>query len=166
LNAFGQRERQFLSEMRGRFGDSREYRFWGYFGAILFGIATPALFTFAIFQHGLPRWPLSADQWACIVFMILGPLLGAFFWLSVGREYEFNGSQVRYWRRGTLRWEIQIDSITGWQVERVASARRSWLHFFVDGQRYSLSIFPSLADRAKDLTNRSSQPLAGEQTCT
>ena len=98
--------------------------------------------------------------------MILGPLLGAFFWLSVGREYEFNGRQVRYWRGGTLRWEIRIDSITGWQIERVASARRSWLHFFVDGQRYSLSIFPSLADRAKDLTNRSSQPLAGEQTCT
>jgi hypothetical protein len=154
LNAFGQREREFLSGVKGRFGDSREYRFWGYFGVIFFAIALPALFIFALFQHGLPRWPFSGDQWACVVVIIVGPLLGSFFWLSTGREYEFTGRQVRYWRRGTLRWEIPIDSITGWQIERARSAPRSWLHFFVDSRRYSLSIFPSLAERAKDLTNR------------
>jgi len=127
---------------------------WGRFGVIFFAIALPALLIFALFQHGLPPWPFSADQWLCVVFIILGPLLGAFFWLSEGREYEFTGQRVRYWKRGTLRWEIPIDSITGWQLQRVASARRSWLHLFVDGRRYSLSIFPSLADATKDLTNR------------
>ncbi|MEY2519638.1 MAG: hypothetical protein QOF24_1397 [Verrucomicrobiota bacterium] len=108
--------------IRGRFRTTKGHRIGARAAGIFLCILLPSVFVYALFERGWPRWPLTADEWTCVILLILTPAMGSFVWLSADREWEFTGEEILMRRRGRLLWKIPVDSITATRIQRVRHA--------------------------------------------
>ncbi len=122
-----------LSSIRGRFRFSRHERFLHRFFAALCAVVFPSIMLYALFEHGVPQWPLSLDQLACAVVAPMSFALGLFLWFSVDGEYQFTGNEIVYRKAGFVRWRLPI-----------ASTHKSEWRFCL-GQRAGCGIFRQAA---------------------
>ena len=131
--------------IRGRFRSSWRERALPRFYAALFCVITPTLLVYALFQFGIPRPPLSGDQWTCIIMAPVSFALGVFFWCTADVEYEFTGDEILCRRAGSLRWRLPIASIIETRVETLRDGTQVW-HLRAMSVSRSVLVIRSLAD--------------------
>ena len=143
MNAAEPQDLEYFRSIRGVFATPRADRFAAHAYAILFIVALPAVFAFALLSSGLPRWPLTADQWTVVALLFVSPAVGYFLWFTAGSEWHFTGTEVSAHRRGRELWRVPIDSITDAKINR-ASHNVIWLHLTSNGRNYSIRLVPDL----------------------
>ena len=113
---------------------------------MFFSIVPPTLLIYALFQFGIPRPPLSADQWTCIIVAPASFALGIFFWCTADVEYEFTGDEILCRRASSVRWRLPIDSITDVRVEVLPRSNSTAWHLQAGTVCRSVLVIESLAE--------------------
>jgi hypothetical protein len=142
MNSIWPEDLALFHRIRGHFRVPKGHRIGARAAGIFLCIILPSVFVYALFEHGLPRWPFTADEWACVILSILTPPIGAYLWLSADREWEFTGQEILARRRGRLLWQIPVDSITATRIQHLRYA--IWLDLIAGGRRYSILLVPDL----------------------
>ena len=134
----------YLPTIRGRFADSGVRLVASYVSGAFFLLITPSIFVYALFERGVPSWPLSSDEWACAILILASISVGVFLWLSADVEYEFTGSEIVHRVRGIERRRISLASISHAKIKTLPH-RTKVLRLQVAGRSYDILLVPSLA---------------------
>ena len=132
-----------LRSIRGRFRDSTAHQLGAHAPGVFLCGVVPAACLIALFADGVPQWPFSGDQWACMIVSFTSPALGAVLWRSADREWEFTGDEIVARTRGRVVWSVPLASITETRVS-AGPHRTVYLELFAGDRRYSMLVVPSL----------------------
>ncbi len=152
-----------LSSIRGRFRFSRHERFLHRLFGALCAVVFPSIMLYALFEHGLPKWPLARDELVCAIVAPLSFALGVFLWCSVDGEYEFTGVEIVYRKAGSVRWRLPIASITRVRVEVLPRSKSRVWHLQAGSISRSILVVDPLAEYVERTTrpNQAMQRTAG-----